>query len=145
MKRRPLRIFGSFVLGATVFFAAPSAAQQGPYYPLPSWNQLCPRTRDLFRSCPCKAPVHRPSWTAKPGWCGRRRHLRSGSSTGRSARVVPKRKHRGPLGMAATTIEELSLLDRLSPSPDSGLPSGHPFDLSGASPFFWSAVSTIST
>jgi hypothetical protein len=141
MKHRLAWVLGSFVFGAIAFVPEPAAAQHGPYYPLPSWDQTLPATRRFVLVMPIdgfgpQAVLDRETglvWQRTPNeprafeWHEARRLCRTENTGGRQGWRLP-------------SVEELSsLLDLTPTSSDPGLPSGHPFGLRETTPVFWSA------
>ena len=142
MNRTLTSVLGSFVLGAIVFIPAPAAGQEGPYYPVPSWDQTIRGNKRFVLVMPIagfgfQAVLDRETglvWQRVPNeprafeWLTARRLCRTENTGGRQGWRLP-------------SIEELSsLLDLSSTTAVSlGLPTGHPFDLRDGSPYFWSA------
>ena len=141
MNHRLASILGSFVLGAIVFVAEPAAGQNGPYYPLPSWDQTLRAAKRFVLVMPIdgfgpQAVLDHETglvWQRTPHeprefeWHVARRLCRTENTGGRQGWRLP-------------SVEELSsLLDLAPASSDPGLPSGHPFELRETSPVFWSA------
>ena len=141
MNYRLASMLGSFVLGAIVFVAEPAAGQNGPYYPLPSWDQTLRAAKRFVLVMPIdgfgfQAVLDHETglvWQRTPHeprafeWHAARRLCRTENTGGRQGWRLP-------------SVEELSsLLDLASLSADPGLPSGHPFELRETSPVFWSA------
>jgi hypothetical protein len=141
MNRTLTSVLGSFVLGAIVFVPAPAAAQDGPYYPVPSWDQTLRGTKRFVLVLPIagfgfQAVLDRETglvWQRVPteprafDWLSARSFCRFESTGGRQGWRLP-------------SVGELSSLLDLSPATiGPGLPSGHPFDLREGSFHFWSA------
>ena len=141
MHTRLARIAGACVVGASVLVPTLARGQEGPYYPLPSWDQTLRATKRFVSVMPVdghgpQAVLDRETglvWQKVPieprafDWHVARRLCRSENTGGRQGWRLP-------------SVEELSSLIDLSPPPiGPGLPSGHPFDLRGTTPVFWSA------
>lgn len=141
MNRRKTCVLGSFVLGAMVLLPALAAGQDGPYYPVPSWDQTLRGTKRFVLVMPIEghgfqSVLDRETglvWQRVPteprafDWLLARSFCRSESTGGRQGWRLP-------------SIEELaSLLDLSSATIGPGLPSGHPFDLREGAFHFWSA------
>lgn len=139
MNRRKTCVLGSFVLGAMVLLPALAAGQDGPYYPVPSWDQTLRGTKRFVLVMPIagegsQAVMDRETglvWQRVPhelrifDWLAARTLCRFENTGGRQGWRLP-------------SIEELSsLLDLSTVGP--GLPSGHPFDLRVDIFHFWSA------
>jgi hypothetical protein len=141
MNRRLTRGVGAFVLAAIAVAPTLAAAQDGPYYPLPSWDQTLRGSKRFALVMPidgfgAQAVLDRETglvWQRVPAeprafeWLVARRDCRSENTGGRQGWRLP-------------SVEELSSLLDLSPGSVPGLPAGHPFDLRDATPVFWSAT-----
>jgi hypothetical protein len=140
MNRRLTRVLGASVLGAVVVAPTLAAAQDGPYYPVPSWDQTLRATKRFALVMPidglgAQAVLDRETglvWQRVPAeprafeWQVARKDCRTENTGARQGWRLP-------------SVEELSSLLDLSPASAPGLPTGHPFDLRATTPVFWSA------
>jgi hypothetical protein len=141
MSRGLACVVGSLVVGAIVSVPALAAGQDGPYYPVPSWDQTLRGTKRFVLVLPIagegfQAVLDRETglvWQRVPNeprayeWLEALKLCRFENTGGRQGWRLP-------------SIEELSsLLDLSSATIGPGLPGGHPFDLRDGGPHFWSA------
>jgi hypothetical protein len=141
MNRRLSYTLGSFVLGAILFIPEPSAAQQSPYYPLPSWNQTLSGKARFVLVMPIDDFGRQAVLDRETGLVWQRTPAEARAFEFLEARRLCRTENTGGRqGWRLPSVEELSSLLDLSPaSSDPGLPGGHPFDLREITPVFWSA------
>jgi Protein of unknown function (DUF1566) len=121
---------------------APAAAQDGPYYPVPSWDQTIRGSKRFVLVMPIEGHGFQAVLDRETGLVWQRVPNEPRAYEWLAARTLCRFENTGGRqGWRLPSIEELSsLLDLSSPTAVSpGLPTGHPFDLREGSPYFWSA------
>jgi hypothetical protein len=141
VNRKLASALGSCVLGAIVFVPALAAAQEGPYYPLPSWDQTLRASKRFVLVMPIEGHGLQAVLDRETGLVWQRVPTEPRAFEWQLARRLCRTENTGGRqGWRLPSVEELSsLLDLVPASTAPGLPSGHPFDLRDSSPVFWSA------
>ena len=141
MTRRLTSVLGSLVLGATVCIPAPAAGQDGPYYPVPSWDQTLRGTKRFVLVMPIEGHGFQAVLDRETGLVWQRVPNEARAFDWPLARSFCRTENTGGRqGWRLPSVEELSSLLDLSPATiGPGLPSGHPFDLREGAFHFWSA------
>jgi hypothetical protein len=141
MNQRLSCVFGLFVFGATVFAPAFARAQDGPYYPVPSWAQTLRASKRYVLVMPIDGFGPQAVLDRETGLVWQKVPVEPRAFAWHEARSLCRTENTGwRQGWRLPSVEELSSVLALSPPPvGPGLPSGHPFDLRETSPVFWSA------
>jgi hypothetical protein len=141
MNLRLACVLGSFVFGATVLGPALAAGQDGPYYPVPSWDQTLRAAKRFVPVMPIDGLGPQAILDRETGLVWQRVPAEPRAFEWPVARFLCRTENTGGRqGWRLPSVEELSSLLDLLPGPAApGLPSGHPFDLRATTPIFWSA------
>src|SRR5829696_9506620 len=115
MIRRLTRVLGAFGFGAIVFAPALAAAQDGPYYPVPSWDQTLRGTKRFALVMPIDGLGAQAALDRETGLVWQRVPIEPRAFEWQVARNLCRTENTGARqGWRLPSVEELSSLLDLS-------------------------------